>query len=247
MPKRLFQKTFTFCSIVRWLNFRCFALSLGIVSLTSLALVFYGGFNLRTSNTKVTKLRNQMLVNVPKNRAAYDPATCKLPVLDPFHPSVVNFIKDLGKLSCVGVSYSSFEDNVLRVEGEGIVSAQYRKIERPEGNDFRVVLSDPVKVPNKSGSRASTTDQKGEIFELLLEINMFVTSKVPRCTELNSSTKITRNNIFKFMLREKCLLEIRWIFPIPGRLVYLRSCPAVSSSADNYLQFSGFILSRFKS
>ena len=104
-----------------------------------------------------------MLVNVPKNRAAYDPAACKLPVLDPFHPSVVNFIKDLGKLSCVGVSYSSFEDNVLRVEGEGIVSAQYRKIERPEGDDFRVVLSDPVKVPNKSGSRASTTDQKGEI------------------------------------------------------------------------------------
>lgn len=76
---------------------------------------------------------------------------------------------------------------------------------------------------------------------------MFVTSKVPRCTELNSSTKITRDNLFKFMLREKCLLEIRRIFPIPGRLVYLRSCPAVSSSADNYLQFSGFILSRFKS
>ncbi|RMX52227.1 hypothetical protein pdam_00007970 [Pocillopora damicornis] len=113
-----------------------------------------------------------MLVNVPKNRAAYDPAACKLPVLDPFHPSVVNFIKDLGKLSCVGVSYSSFEDNVLRVEGEGIVSAQYRKIERPEGNDFRVVLSDPVKVPNKSGSRASTTDQKVSNGKVLSAVRM---------------------------------------------------------------------------
>ena len=44
------------------------------------------------------------------------------------------------------MSYSSFENNVLRVEGEGVVSAQYRKIERTPGNDFGVVLSDPVKL-----------------------------------------------------------------------------------------------------
>ncbi|CAH3031252.1 unnamed protein product, partial [Pocillopora meandrina] len=33
-----------------------------------------------------------------------------LPVLDPFHPSVVNFVKDPEKLY-EGISYSSFENN----------------------------------------------------------------------------------------------------------------------------------------
>ncbi|KAJ7392248.1 hypothetical protein OS493_013626 [Desmophyllum pertusum] len=55
-------------------------------------------------------------------------------------------MKDLGKLRCEGASYSSFENNVLRVEGEGIVSAQYRKIERTPGDDFGVVLSDAARV-----------------------------------------------------------------------------------------------------
>lgn len=159
MPKRLFQKTSTFSSIVRRPKFRCFALSLGIVSLTSFALVFYRSFDLITTNRK---LHHQTSVNYLVNRAAKESTACKLPVLDPFHPSVVNFMKDLGKLNCEGVSYSSFEDNVLRVEGEGIVSAQYRKIERPQGNDFGVVLSDPVRVLNTSGSRALALDQKGE-------------------------------------------------------------------------------------
>ena len=164
MPRRLFQKTSTFSSLVRRLNYRCFALSLGIVSLTSFALVYYKGLDLRTPNTK---LHHQTPVNDVQEMliqtAANDSAACKLPVLDPFHPSVVNFMKDLGKLSCEGVSYSSFEDNVLRIEGEAVVSAQFRKIGRAEGDDFRVVLSDPVKVLNTSGGRASATDQKGEI------------------------------------------------------------------------------------
>jgi len=77
-------------------------------------------------------------------------AACRLPVLDPFHSSVIHFMEDLGKLRCSGVSYSSFENNVLRVEGEGVVSAQYRKIERTPGNDFGVVLSDPVKLQSTS-------------------------------------------------------------------------------------------------
>ncbi|KAJ7370610.1 hypothetical protein OS493_031346 [Desmophyllum pertusum] len=81
---------------------------------------------------------------------------CKLPTLDPFHPSVLQFIKDLGKLHCEGANYSSFDKNVLRVEGEGIVSAQYRKIERTPGNDFGIVLSDPVSV-----QRVTAGTQKG--------------------------------------------------------------------------------------
>lgn len=83
---------------------------------------------------------------------------CKLPELDPFHPSVIKFIKDLGKLHCEGTNYSSFENNVLRIEGEDIVSAEYRKIERTPGDDFGVVLSDPVRVQNKTGSRGTASD-----------------------------------------------------------------------------------------
>ena len=91
--------------------------------------------------------------NITKSKAA-----CRLPVLDPFHSSVIHFMKDLGKLRCSGVSYSSFENNVLRVEGEGVVSAQYRKIERTPGNDFGVVLSDPVKVQSTSGSLVANAE-----------------------------------------------------------------------------------------
>ncbi|KAJ7392266.1 hypothetical protein OS493_013645 [Desmophyllum pertusum] len=82
----------------------------------------------------------------PTDKSENSAASCKLPNLDPFHSSVIKFIKDLGKLRCEGASYSSFENNVLRVEGEGIASAQYRKIERTPGDDFGVVLSDAVRV-----------------------------------------------------------------------------------------------------
>ena len=163
-------------SIVRYLRFRVFAVLLGVVSLCSLALVFHRSFGLHSdykirlpftsveikndfvkkaeerSSTKTEDVLD--IRNVGNNSAA-----CRLPVLDPFHPSVVQFIKDLGKLQCNGVRYSSFENNVLRVEGEGIASAKYRKIERTPGNDFGVVLSDPVEIP-----LYKTSEQKGELY-----------------------------------------------------------------------------------
>lgn len=91
---------------------------------------------------------------------------CRLPTLDPFHSSVSQFTEDLGKLRCEGVNYSSFDNNVLRVEGEGIVSAQYRKIERTSGNDFDVSLSDPVEVQNISAVK------NGELMFLCLLRNI---------------------------------------------------------------------------
>ena len=138
---------------------------IGIFSLLSFALVFR---KLSTTDKVATveegsaRHVQDAKIILTKEKDGNKSIACKVPVLDPFHPSVVNFMKDLGKLNCEGVSYSSFEDNVLRVEGEGIVSAQYRKIERPQGNDFGVVLSDPVRVLNTSGSGALALDQKGE-------------------------------------------------------------------------------------
>ena len=75
---------------------------------------------------------------------------CRLPNLDPFHESVLKFVEDLGKLHCKGERFSSFENNVLRVEGEGIISAQYRTIGRPSGDDFKILRSEPVPVQNKA-------------------------------------------------------------------------------------------------
>ena len=37
---------------------------------------------------------------------------------------------------------------MLRVEGEGIVSAHYREIVRKAGNDYRVFLLEPVSIAN---------------------------------------------------------------------------------------------------
>ena len=71
-------------------------------------------------------------------------------------------MKDLGKLRCSGVSFSSFENNVLKVEGEDITSVQYRKIERTPGNDFDVVLSNPASVENIGQRPGADRNQKGE-------------------------------------------------------------------------------------
>jgi len=54
---------------------------------------------------------------------------------------------------------------VLVVDGEGIVSAQYRKIARKPGDDFAVVLSDPLEVRNDSWSLMDEDgSQKGKKF-----------------------------------------------------------------------------------
>ena len=173
MSKRLFRKTCSAFSMARCLRFRVFVFLLGIVSLASFTLVYNKGFHLSSSYaelrdrlhltpTPINKVEEMLVLKEDNGSAA-----CKLPVLDPFHPSVVKFMKDLGKLRCEGKSYSSFENNVLRVEGEDIVSAQYRKIERPRGDDGGVVLSDPVKVQNTNEIRGAAKEQKGEIISCL--------------------------------------------------------------------------------
>lgn len=84
---------------------------------------------------------------------------CRLAQLDPFHESILQYIEDLGKLQCEGESFSSFHNNVLRVEGEGIVSAQYRIIGRPPGDDFNILRSEPVPIPNIADNSAENAVQ----------------------------------------------------------------------------------------
>lgn len=122
---------------------------LGILSLGSLIFVYQASLVL---NPKHHRIPLKMLLVEYKEDST---TACQLPTLNPFHPSVTQFMKDLGKLCCTGETYSSFQNNVLQVKGKGIVSAQYSKIERMPGNDFDVVLSNPVSVQNT---------QKGESF-----------------------------------------------------------------------------------
>ena len=70
-------------------------------------------------------------------------SACRLPILDPFHPSILEYMRDLGKLQCSGERYSMYKNNVLEVKGTGINAVQYRTIERPRGDDFAVELSAP--------------------------------------------------------------------------------------------------------
>lgn len=146
------RKCCSFCMAKR-VRVRVFTLFLVVISLVS--LVFQRTLLEKTSaytflgfTSPLTD--NKSLVWLNKEEGGDIVVACKLPELDPFHPSVINFIRDLGKLHCEGTNYSNFENNILRVEGKDIVSAQYRKIERTPGNDFGVVLSDPVTIQNQS-------------------------------------------------------------------------------------------------
>jgi len=149
------------CCVPKRVRCRVFSVFLVVISLVS--LVFQRKLLLNVSTN--TFLTTSSLIennDVWQNENEGDNfVACKLPEVDPFHPSVVQFIKDLGKLHCEGANYSSFENNVLRVEGEDIVSAQYRKIGRTPGDDFGVVLSDPVRVHNTSGNRVPVWNYKG--------------------------------------------------------------------------------------
>lgn len=165
MSKRLIQRRW--CNLLlprKYVRFQNLVVVLiGVISMLSLVLLYEATrphSNLRTMLTARARRHKLFKKNFGNNSAA-----CRLPDLDPFHSSVAQFIKDLGRLNCDGVSYSSFENNVLVVEGEGIVSAQYRKIARTPGNDFAVVLSDPLEVRNDSWSPMDKDgSQKGKKF-----------------------------------------------------------------------------------
>lgn len=144
---------FTLRSRIQWYRFRiAIVLWCGIIAVLYFCLsndIFESAFRFKTS----------LQVKYVKHVGNYSSA-CRLPNLDAFHPSVLNFVKDLGKLKCEGVQYSSFKNNVLEVKGKEISSVQYKTIERPLGDDFTVVLSDPVSLPNVADSSAGNTEKE---------------------------------------------------------------------------------------
>lgn len=156
MSKTRFKyKCNPFC-VVRYTRSRLMVVLLVVICLVSFMLIYQGTL-LHGPSTRKIRLRTTT-ITISNKEARKNNVACSLPLLDPFHPSVFQFVEDLGKLRCEGASYSSFENNILHVEGKDIVSARYRKIERPPGNDFDAVLTDPVNVQNVSEGN------KGESF-----------------------------------------------------------------------------------
>ena len=78
---------------------------------------------------------------------------CKLPSLDPEHPRVMEFIKDIGSLVCKGNTFSSFDRDVLAVKGDGIASVKYWTVAQKEGDDFNRELVGPTIVSNAFTSK----------------------------------------------------------------------------------------------
>ena len=95
----------------------------------------------------ISQFNRKLQVKYVKRIGNYSSA-CRLPNLDPFHPSIVEYVTDLGKLQCSEERYSTFRNNVLEVKGAEISAVQYRTIERPSGDDFGVDLSAPSNLGN---------------------------------------------------------------------------------------------------
>lgn len=74
-------------------------------------------------------------------------AVCKLPNINPYHISILPFMKNLRPLDC-GKPSATFENNVLKFEGFNVVSVHYRTITRPDGDDNAVNVSEPILFPN---------------------------------------------------------------------------------------------------
>ena len=119
------------------------------IACCGIAVVLYFSINgmVGSSPQLNTEYKKTLRVKYVKQVGNYSSA-CRLPNLDPFHPSILEFVKDLGKLRCTGERYSTFVNNVLEVKGDGFATVQYRTIERPRGDDFNVTLSAPKSLLN---------------------------------------------------------------------------------------------------
>lgn len=99
-------------------------------------------------------------------------AACKLPNINPYHESILPFIKNLLPLEC-GVASATFENNVLRFESLNVVSVHYRIITRPGGNDDKVNVSEPIVFPNLLDNKMGSAAVKSAIEPGMKKINTF--------------------------------------------------------------------------
>ena len=154
-PRLLFHPFLRFCKLLR----RRFKTTI-ITIIIACCLIFYLFYN------------DSFYLGLGEDSPEYldyiaKTASCKLPKINPFHESILPYIRELPPLHC-GKSMSTFEKDALRVEGDNIVSVYYRTLTRPDGNDDAVNISGPIEIPNLlnrrvDGKRAKDAIKPGEI------------------------------------------------------------------------------------
>jgi len=110
-------------------------------------MAHFVNFNNVEEKTRENRNNNEITDNEDVDNTTVLGAACRLPSINPWHPSVKDLIINLPKLDC-GTARSRLENNTLYVEAEDAVSVSYRVISRPEGNDFDHRLSEPYMIPN---------------------------------------------------------------------------------------------------
>ncbi|PFX24499.1 uncharacterized protein LOC111331587 [Stylophora pistillata] len=131
------------------MQLRClrFAFKILLISGGILTVLYFKGYDILPSSS-------HNLSGTWSSRAKYvkrfvqSSSACRLPNLDPYHPTIMKFMKDLGKLECKGEIFSNFKGDILEVKGKGIYSGRYRMIQRPRGDDSKAELSDPIEMVN---------------------------------------------------------------------------------------------------
>ena len=144
-------------------------------------VLYFSANGIVESNTQLyAEFKKTHRVKYVKQVGNYSSA-CRLPNLDPFHASILEFVKDLGKLQCKGERYSTFVNNVLEVKGDGFATVQYRTIERPVGDDFNVTLSAPKSLLNmavKTKTESPTDEGERNSYFMYILNSVVVTNQL---------------------------------------------------------------------
>ena len=110
---------------------------------------------------QVNSTRSTENYEVGKLKEETDSVACKLPKVDPFHATVLEFIKDTGPLKCGERTLSSFQDDVLTVSGKGVIAIRYWIILRSPGTDFSSQLEGPKKLLNGQSVNQHSSNKTG--------------------------------------------------------------------------------------
>ncbi|XP_028412226.1 uncharacterized protein LOC114535046 isoform X2 [Dendronephthya gigantea] len=86
--------------------------------------------------------------SVKKAENNKDSVSCRIPELDPFHPSIMQYIKETGKPYCPGTTYGSLWDGKLKFIDPNILSASYRPVLR--NGDFSHKLGPAVEITSET-------------------------------------------------------------------------------------------------
>ena len=98
----------------------------------------YKGLNNQSSQTTV---RSKDDVEEDKEHPA-----CNIPQIDPFHNLALKEMRDVGKIDCPENSFSYVKNGSLIINADRLRYAHLQYIERPVGDDFQYVLSEPVQI-----------------------------------------------------------------------------------------------------